>query len=467
MTFVSFLLAMASGVAVLFLRWNFPVMERLALSSMAVLDGLLSNVSDDAKLVSLEKATFRLIRHLVSFLGILLFAGFVVAIPDLFLNSSGDDVWNTWPGMVAISAGGGLGFFLPEAWFGRIPSVNQASHPPLSRLLHRMILNHPHVHLWLMNREIRQWRRRGREPEAKFVWITGLARAGTTSMLQRLMHTGAFHSLHYGNMPLILAPGLWGRFHKPKATPTQERSHGDGIMMDSRSPEALEEIYFQAALSGKYISDKALEGHELSKLQHQHYLDYQGIVLASAGAGDHRIYLAKNNNALLRYPSIREHNRDFHVILMFREPMSHAASLLSMHKKYKRMQEEDGFVLEYMNWLVHREFGLGQLPFRFSSSSAVPDGNPNELDYWLQTWIQHYEEALRLDPHHLHWVSYERYCQQPQQVIDRILEIIEVQGVVPSAEPHATVREVDEKVDAVLRDRALQLHEQLLSREPF
>lgn len=465
MTFVSFLLVLASGVAVLFLRWNFPVMERLALSSMAVLDGLLSDDSDEAKLASLEKATAHLIRSLVSFLGVLLVAGILLAMPDLFLSPAGDDVWNTWPGMIAISVGGGLGFFFPMAGFGRFPPVNDGTHPPLSRLLHRMILNHPHVHLWLMNREIRHWQKGEGKPEAKFVWVTGLARAGTTSMLQRLMDTGAFHSLHFGNMPFTLAPGLWGRFHKPKATAARERSHGDGIMMDSNSPEALEEIYFHAALRGKYISKVALEAHDISEQQHQHYLEYQGIVLASAEAANHQIYLAKNNNALLRYPSMREHNRQFHVILMFREPLSHAASLLAMHKRYKQMQAEDGFVLEYMNWLVHHEFGLGQLPFRFSSS--LPKGNPDELKYWLQVWIHHYEEALALNPHHLHLVSHERYCQKPQQVVERLLEIIEVQGVVFSAEPHTAVREVNETVDSVLLAQALDVHAQLLSREVF
>ena len=92
-----------------------------------------------------------------------------------------------------------------------------------------MLLNHPHVHMRLMRRETARWRKRGGSPKPSFLWVTGLARAGTTSILERLVATGAYHSLNYANMPLVLAPGLWKRFHNPGTGTLQERSHGDGI----------------------------------------------------------------------------------------------------------------------------------------------------------------------------------------------------------------------------------------------
>ena len=51
------------------------------------------------------------------------------------------------------------------------------------------------------------------------IFITGLARAGTTSILQSLDSTGEFASLRYDYMPFILNPriaGLYCRFFNNK-----------------------------------------------------------------------------------------------------------------------------------------------------------------------------------------------------------------------------------------------------------
>ena len=110
---------------------------------------------------------------------------------------------------------------------------------------------------------------------------------------------------------------------------------------------------------------------------------------------------------------------------MFREPLSHASSLLAMHKRYCDMQMDDSFGKEYMDWLAHHEFGLGQKPYRFPTTSNLPKGNPMELDYWIESWINHYQEALDIDDHNVHFISYEAYCERPDEVFNYLVEACE------------------------------------------
>ena len=465
MTSALVLFTASSYAAFLLLRRNTPLLHRLAISSVAVLDGMLSNGDDDAKLAALEAATGSLLRSLLSFLLLLFASAFVLTTPVLLGLESGLEVLFTWQGILAVSVGGTVAFFLPQTLPGvaAASGLGASSHSALDQLLHRMLLNHPHVHLRLMRREIQGWRKGGGAPRPTFLWVTGLARAGTTSVLERLVATGAFHSLNYANMPLVLAPGLWKRFHSPGTGELQERSHGDGILVGLDSAEALEEVFFQAMTGRSYITDTALETHDVSPDLHDTYLDYQGIALASSAHPD-AMYVAKNNNALLRYPAMRRLNRDFHAVVMFREPLTHAESLRAMHRKYVAMQADDPFVKEYMDWLAHHEFGLGHKPFRFDSTHDLPSGDLDSLDCWLELWINHYREALTLDPHRLHFVSYEAYCVAPQDVLQRIVDSAGVDASMPAYEAYSKVREVEGKVSPDRLARAQGLYAEMVAR---
>ena len=66
------------------------------------------------------------------------------------------------------------------------------------------------------------------------VFITGLARSGTTILLNSIHQTNIFGSLTYDDMPFILSPNLWSKingngFQKESI----ERTHGDGIIIST------------------------------------------------------------------------------------------------------------------------------------------------------------------------------------------------------------------------------------------
>ena len=80
----------------------------------------------------------------------------MIGVPWLFVDGWELDMLLSWKGIVAISLGGTAAFFLPRTLPGvtAASGLGASSHSALDQLLHRMLLNHPHVHMRLMRREV-------------------------------------------------------------------------------------------------------------------------------------------------------------------------------------------------------------------------------------------------------------------------------------------------------------------------
>ena len=171
--------------------------------------------------------------------------------------------------------------------------------------------------------------------------------------------------------------------------------------------------------------------------------------------------MAKNNNFLLRYESIRKLNADFLIVFMYREPLSHAASLLEKHKQYSKMQKEDPFVLEYMNWLGHHEFGLNQKPFQFSDSKMSFNEDKLNLDYWLQVWINYYSYLLTIQKENVLFIDYDIYCNEPNQVLESIYRKLKLKVDGLDFQSFENKREVNSVCSQELQQKALKIYKDL------
>jgi hypothetical protein len=252
--------------------------------------------------------------------------------------------WRFWAAMLA----GSLVLLVPGLW--RRHRGGQGDYSDWSRLLHRMILGHPQLGRALYRTEKFWFRGRLADRDRPFVVVTGLARSGTTALTRLLYQTGQFHSLSYDNMPFLMAVNLWRLVYRPRSGGARERAHGDRIGIGYTSIEALEEPFFRNFLNDSYIHEDALLPHNVESAVCDEYDNYRCLVRRR---GQSTRYLAKNNNFLLRYPSLRRENRSMQVILLFRCPRDHAASLHRQHATFCDLQRRDRFVLEYMNWLAH------------------------------------------------------------------------------------------------------------------
>jgi hypothetical protein len=182
------------------------------------------------------------------------------------------------------------------------------------------------------------------------VFIAGFARAGT-SLLVRLLHqTGEFASLTYRDLPVPLAPNLFAKLQgkaKRHLAP-RERAHGDGLMHDLESPEAIEEVFWRTLSSQDYIGQQSLETMRASPKVIESFRDYVRLVLLRY---EKRRYLSKNNNNILRLGSLAAAFPDMVVVHPFRNPIQHAASLLQQHRLAIIGQSADPFRLRFMQCL--------------------------------------------------------------------------------------------------------------------
>ena len=139
MTWATFYLTLASYAAFLLLRHNVPLLHRIALSSMAVLDGMLSDTPEDDKLAALEHATSSLVVTLMKFLGLVVAGGTCIATPCMFVDGLGLGLLGTWQGIAGVSVGGTLAFVVPKVLPRQARSESAASdHSPLAQLLHKI-----------------------------------------------------------------------------------------------------------------------------------------------------------------------------------------------------------------------------------------------------------------------------------------------------------------------------------------
>ena len=214
------------------------------------------------------------------------------------------------------------------------------------------------------------------------VFVTGLARAGTTILMREIHGTGAFGSLTYADMPFVLAPNTWRRLAgKKDAGQKAERAHGDGIEVDVDSPEALEEPFWRVKCGADYLKPDALVPHTPDAEVMDEYADFIRLILLHTGRDR---YLCKNNNNILRLGALADRFSKGLFLVPIREPLQHALSLLRQHQRFV---ETDAFTAKYMQWLAHHEFGADQRPFVFGSR---PTGAPDSLDYWLSMWVAAY-----------------------------------------------------------------------------
>ena len=96
------------------------------------------------------------------------------------------------------------------------------------------------------------------------VFISGLARSGSTIILRALFESKKFSSLLYKDMPFVLAPNFWSTLSSSsKDIIKTERSHGDGIMVSLESPEAFEEVFWKTLVT-KTILMKSLKHTQIS-----------------------------------------------------------------------------------------------------------------------------------------------------------------------------------------------------------
>ncbi len=305
-------------------------------------------------------------------------------------------------------------------------------------LLHRMILNNDNIAKQLFYLEKKLFATKIKSTSSHFVIVSGLARSGTSALTTLLHESGTFHSLNYANMPFLLSPNSWNFFYRPANKQLKERAHGDKVLFGYTTIEALDEK------------------------TNTNYLHYQQLLRDK----NDTTYLAKNNNFILRYRSMRSMNKDFKVIFIFRHPIEHAYSLFKQHQRFSDLHKKDPFSLEYMNWLGHHEFGSNLKHFDFASTTISSTLNPDSMEYWLTIWINYYTMILNLEEDSNRMLlQYEDFLHEPRKTIQALSEFIGLPIPIHQLESFKNDNSYNGELDPLLKQQCIDLYVKLIARK--
>lgn len=297
------------------------------------------------------------------------------------------------------------------------------------------------------------------------VFIAGLARAGT-SILTRMLHdTGAFASLTYRDLPFPLAPNGWAHIARNagRHVASRERGHGDGLSHDLDSPEAIEELFWLVHEGDRYRTKTGLRPTSPDGRTIDAFRDYARLVRRRYGVNR---YLSKNNNNILRLPTLVEAFPDAILLHPFRDPLEQSASLHAQHLRACTMAMEDPYRRDFMRWLGHHEFGADHRPFLLGGTE--PSGDTGGIDYWLQRWISAYRFLLD-QPAEVRrrqiFVDYDALCAEPEVRALELATSINVRVPLDAEALRPAIRRAGRRASQPLIAEARSVYRDLLGRE--
>ena len=117
----------------------------------------------------------------------------------------------------------------------------------------------------------------------------------------------------------------------------------------------------------------------------------------------------KNNQNIKRVELISEIFTHSKILIPFREPIQHAYSLLTQHKKFINDSKNDKFISNYMKWIGHTEFGPNYIPIYNQNLNFQ---NDLEINHWIEQWYLTYSDSIQSlkNKKNVHLISYEKLC---------------------------------------------------------
>lgn len=277
----------------------------------------------------------------------------------------------------------------------------------------------------------------------KPVYVSGLARSGTTILTEMLEKHPALTSHHYSDFPNIWTP-YWRNYLLQKTRKGEpvagERAHKDRIQITNDSPEAVEEVlwmYFFPQCHAE-AETNTLDDQVSNPAFESFYRDHIRKLLL---VRERPRYLAKGNYNLGRFLYILKLFPDARLLIPYRNPVNHIASLVKQHKFFLQASAENPRVARQLSFSGHFEFGpqrsavhLGIHEQHQAITDAWADGR--EVEGWALYWAASYQFLLdqaRSNPGFARaslFLSYEELCGRSGEMIDRIMAHCELEAEV-------------------------------------
>jgi hypothetical protein len=266
------------------------------------------------------------------------------------------------------------------------------------------------------------------------IYVTGLARSGTTILLETLARHPDVATHRYRDFPFLFTPYLWNRWldlvpRKPEKP--AERSHNDGIAVTSESPEAFEESLWMAFFPGQHdpsrsgLMDRSAHHSAFERFYRDHI---RKLLAVRRGCR----YVAKGNYNLTRIPYLAKLFPDARFVVPVRDPVWHVASLMKQHGLFLAGQRDNPPALRHLRRVGHFEFGEDRRPINLGDNAAAADiaalwRAGEEVRGWARYWSQVHRYVLDLRDRAqdlqsaMRIVRYEDLCAAPRAALEGVL----------------------------------------------
>lgn len=225
------------------------------------------------------------------------------------------------------------------------------------------------------------------------IFISGLARSGSTILLECLASHPDVVTHRYRDFPGILAPIIWDRIASrlyANGKASVERAHGDGIAITPDSPEAIEEMIWMAFYPDAHdpARDNTLRRGDVRADFATYYRDHIRKLL---WLRDGSRYLSKGNYNVARLEGLLEIFPDARFIIPIRDPISHIASLMRQHDLFCAAEARHPAALRYMQHVGHFEFGLDRRPLNLGDDARIAEiertwQQGRDVEGWALYW---------------------------------------------------------------------------------
>lgn len=297
------------------------------------------------------------------------------------------------------------------------------------------------------------------------IYLTGLARAGSTVLLELISNAPKIGTHRYCDFPFVATPWLWNEYRriissKPNQTPI-ERPHRDKIQITLNSPESMEEPLWQSWFPFIHDLDSVHEipGSASNPRFARFYREHINKVLLIRQAGR---YAAKNNYHLTRIEYLLQLFPDARFVIPVRHPVSHVDSLMRQHELFCLYAKDDSRIGPYLQSAGHYEFGPQRVPILLHQGSigeihaALKKGR-DHIAYAIQ-WRDVYAKPLALLAkaprlkNQITFVKHEDFCCDPYTAWQCIANICDLEGNLPDLKhivaPNSIIRlSENQKVD--------------------
>lgn len=266
------------------------------------------------------------------------------------------------------------------------------------------------------------------------VWVTGLARSGSTLLLEILAGVPGVVSQSYKDFPPVFTPYAWNRllgYMGGGTTAPAERAHQDGIMVTQDSPEAMEEPLWMAHFPHAHDPATSNVIAPGANPEFAEFLRNHIRKLLSVRNGQR--YLAKANYQITRLEFLLEVFPDARFVIPVRAPHTHIASLMKTHALFVRGQRANARARRHLRRVGHYEFGLDRQPINTGDSAATATvlelwQRGEEVRGWAHYWAQIYgyvADRLAQNPRlaaAARLVVFEDLCARPEAELAAIME---------------------------------------------